>query len=207
MDPSSERPVIDRRDAIRRLAAGGIGAAASSLWVGQLSAFTRGRAAHAHAALAAIAQTPADWIPKVLSPHQLETVRTLSELIIPQTETPGATAARVDRFIDSVLSAAPREERARFLKGLAWIDARSNALTGRDVVSSTPAEQTDLLTRLSARNSREARGGTDFFAAIKSMTITGYYTSEIGLRQELGDDGILAQATFEGCTHPEHQAS
>ena len=41
-------------------------------------------------------------------------------------------------------------------------------------------------------------------SVLKSMTIAGYYTSEIGLRQELGDDGVLAQARFEGCTHPEH---
>ena len=34
--------------------------------------------------------------------------------------------------------------------------------------------------------------------AIKSMTITGYYTTEIGLRQELGDDGRMMLGTFEG---------
>jgi hypothetical protein len=44
-----------------------------------------------------------------------------------------------------------------------------------------------------------------FFRAIKSMTITGYYTTEIGLRQELGDDGRMMLGAFEGCTHPEHQ--
>jgi hypothetical protein len=37
------------------------------------------------------------------------------------------------------------------------------------------------------------------------MTITGYYSTEIGLRKELGDDGQLVQAEFTGCTHPEHQ--
>ena len=85
------------------------------------------------------------------------------------------------------------------------MDARSKVLFGKDVVSSTPEQQADLLTRLSAGDSREARTGVDFFNAIKSLTITGYYTTEVGLRQELGDDGILAQASFVGCTHPEHQ--
>ena len=37
------------------------------------------------------------------------------------------------------------------------------------------------------------------------MTITGYYTTQIGLQQELGDDGKLVLAEFKGCTHPEHQ--
>jgi hypothetical protein len=196
---------IDRRDALWRLAAGGIGAAASALWVEELGAFARQQAAHVHATIATSAQAAA-WKPKVLSPHQLETVATLSELIIPQTDTPGAKAALVDRFIDSVLAEAPPAERDPFLKGLAWIDARSKALFGKDVVSATATQQTDLLTKLSAAPSHEERAGVDFFNAMKSMTITGYYTTEVGLHQELGDDGVLAQATFVGCTHPEHQA-
>ncbi len=47
--------------------------------------------------------------------------------------------------------------------------------------------------------------GADFFLAIKSITITGYYTSEVGLREEIGDDGTMSFAEFKGCTHPEHQ--
>ncbi len=197
---------IARRDALRQLVAGGIGAAASALWVEDLCAFARQQAAHAHATVAAATQAPAAWAPKALNTHQLETVAALSELIIPQTDTPGAKATLVDRFIDSVLAEAPPAERTGFLRGLAWMDARSKALFGRDVLSATRAQQTELLTKLSAASSREEHEGVEFFTAIKSMTITGYYTSEVGLRQELGDDGVLAQATFVGCTHPEHQS-
>jgi hypothetical protein len=196
---------IVRREALRKLAAGSLGAAASALWVDRLSAFAREQATHAHATVAASMQAPATWKPKTFNQHQLDTVETLSELIIPQTETPGAKATRVDRFIDTVLAEAPAPDRASFLKGLAWIDARSKALFGKDVVSASPEQQTDLLARLSAPSSREERAGIDFFNALKSLTITGYYTTEVGLRQELGDDGVLAQATFVGCTHPEHQ--
>ena len=45
----------------------------------------------------------------------------------------------------------------------------------------------------------------EFFEAIKSMTIIGYYTSEVGMRQEMGDDGTLFFAEFKGCEHPEHR--
>jgi hypothetical protein len=38
------------------------------------------------------------------------------------------------------------------------------------------------------------------------MTIDGYYTSKIGIHQELEYQGNTALAEFEGCTHPEHQA-
>jgi hypothetical protein len=193
---------IARRDALRALAAGGLGAAASALWVERLGAFAREQAAQAHAIIAASAQ--ASWRPKTFNQHQLDTVATLSELIIPQTDTPGAKATQVDRFIDTVLFEAPASDRASFVKGLHWLDARSKALFGKDVLAAAPDQQTGLLARLSAADSREERTGIDFFNAIKSLTITGYYTTEIGLRQELGDDGVLAQATFVGCTHPEH---
>jgi len=196
---------IDRRTALRRLTSSGVALAASATWVDALSAFARQQAPHAHAAVAAAAQTVTGWKAKVLNAHQLRTVGVLSELIIPKTDTPGALDVHVDRFIDSVLAEAAPAERDQFLKGLAWVDARSRALFKQDLVTATPAQQTDLLTRLAAAGSQEAGAGLDFFTAIKSMTITGYYTTQIGLEQELGDDGVLAQRSFEGCTHPEHQ--
>ena len=197
---------VNRRAALRRLAASTVGAATAPFWVETLGALARDQAAHAHAAAAQAAQSATPWAPKVLNRQQLETVATLSELIIPQTDTPGARAALVDRFVDSILLEAGPAERQRFVRGLAWLDTRSRALFRKDFIAAAPAQQTDLLTRLAAEKSSEARTGVDFFAAIKVMTITGYYSSEIGLRQELGDDGVLAQATFVGCTHPEHGA-
>ena len=195
---------LNRRDALRRIAVGGMGAVTSALWVENLSALAQVQAEHVHTALVT-AQAAGTWAPKVLSAHQHQTVAALVELIIPQTDTPGAKAALVDRFIDTLLAGAERPDRDRFLSGLAWLDARSHALYRSDFGSARPAQQADLLTRLSADASTEARAGVEFFTAIKSMTVTGYYTSEIGLRDELGDNGQLFLPAFEGCTHPEHQ--
>ena len=195
---------LNRRQALQALATGAIGAATSAIWVESLSALAREQA-HAHAADAAIALQ--DWTPRVLTARQDEAVVTLTELIIPQTDTPGAKVARVNRFIDAVLRDARPADRDSFLRGLAWMDERSRALFGKDFLGATAAEQTSLLTRLSkeANPDGEDRIGIEFFEAIKSMTINGYYTSQIGLRQELGDDGQLFLAQFPGCTHPEHQ--
>jgi hypothetical protein len=202
-----EQKQLNRRDAMRTLAAAGLGVASVPLWVETLSALAREQAPHAHAAMPPAAPAPSPWVPKVLSAHQDQTVTALCELIIPQTDTPGAKAAQVNRFIDAVLKEAAAADRTSFLKGLAWMDARSTALFGKDVISSTPDQQTALLTRLSSEESgaAEDQAGRDFFQALKSMTITGYYSTEIGLRKELGDDGQLVLAEFKGCTHPEHQ--
>jgi hypothetical protein len=195
---------LNRRQALQALASGAIGAVTSATWVESLSALAR-QQAHAHAAGSVIALQ--DWTPRVLTAQQNEAVVVLTELIIPQTDTPGAKAARVNRFIDTVLADAPPAARESFLRGLAWMDARSRTLFGKELLAATGTEQTALLTRLSTEGNQDAedRIGVEFFQAIKSMTIDGYYTTEIGLRQELGDSGQLFLGQFEGCTHPEHQ--
>lgn len=189
---------------MRTLASGAVGAATSTIWVESLRAVAR-QQAHAHAADGVIAAQ--EWTPRVLNPAQNEMVVTLTELIIPETDTPGAKAARVNRFIDTVLQKAIPADRDAFLRGLAWMDQRSRALAGKDFVGASAADQTALLTRLAREedSAAEDRIGVEFFQAIKSMTIDGYYTSEIGLRRELGDSGQLFLPQFAGCDHPEHQ--
>jgi hypothetical protein len=199
---TSESTDIGRRQAIRALAAGAFGAAASAGWVESLAALSR-QQAHAHAADAVIAAQ--DWTPKTLTAQQNELVVALTELIIPATDTPGAKAARVNRFVDQVLTDAPAAVRGSFTRGLTWIDARSRVLFKKDFLAASAEQQTALLSRISSDVEQEAAIGREFFQAIKGMTINGYYTSEIGLRQELGDNGQLFLPQFQGCDHAEHQ--
>lgn len=199
----SEHPSVTRRDALRRLATGAVGAATSPLWVESLSALAREQA-HARSAQGALVAQ--DWAPRALTAWQNEAVTALTELIIPATDSPGAKAARVNRFIDQVLREASSGERDAFFRGLAWMDARSTALFGKDLLRASAAEQTLLLTRLASPTPAPVdQPGAEFFRALKSMTISGYYSTEIGLRQELGDDGRLFHLEFKGCDHPEHQ--
>ena len=43
-----------------------------------------------------------------------------------------------------------------------------------------------------------------FFRCLKEMTINGYYTSRIGIHQDLRYKGNTPQSEFTGCTHPDH---
>ena len=195
---------LSRRDALRTLGMGGVAAAAIPQWVEALDALAQG---HVHPA-ANPALAPADWKPKVLSADQDATVTVLTELIIPATDTPGAKAALVNRFVDAILEDADEHERKEFLRGLEWTDLRSRELYAKDFKSASPEQQTELLTAMSSEKPATSADllGRDFFRAIKSLTITGYYTSEIGMKQELGDDGQMFFAEFKGCDHPEHGA-
>jgi len=200
-------PGVHRRDALKRLADGGVGAATLPVWVESLSAFAA-QHAQTHPRKTAVKTV---WKPKVFTAPQNATVIVLSELIIPQTDTPGAKGAKVNEFIDGVLADAKAGDRENFLSGLAWIDERATRAHQHPFVDCTPEQQKALLTAISsAASASGAAAGPDaagaaFFVAIKSMTIVGYYTSEVGVRQELGDDGNLFFGEFKGCTHPEHQ--
>ena len=178
------------------------GAVASPVWVTALT--ERGLAATTLTA----GQASSEWRPQFLSAHQNDTVVTVTELIIPETDTPGAKAVNVNRFIDTVLADAPTAEQDNFVAGLEWLDARSLELFGSAFVEATDAEQAAILTIIASPNNQTSgdRSGVEFFDAVKRLTITGYYTSEVGMREELGDDGTLRFDEKLGCSHPEHRA-
>jgi hypothetical protein len=194
---------LNRRAALKRIAVGSAAAVTAPFWVEALVSAAQQHAAHYQASAA----KAAPWVPKALSPAQNEAVLALSEAIIPQTTTAGAAKAGVNQFIDAVIADASAADREKFLGGLAWIDARSQRDAGVPFAKATSAQQTALLTTLSTATdpSPDDRPGVDFFNAIKSLTITGYYTSEIGMREEMEDDGNMFFLEFPGCTHAEHK--
>jgi len=143
----------------------------------------------------------AQWTPRSLSPQQNELVATVAELIIPETDTPGAKAARVNEFVDLLLTEwLPAEDKDRFMAGLDDLDARFQQSYGKRFVEGTSAQQTEMLTVLDgeAAEARRAKSKEQpFFGMMKEFTLAGYYTSEIGVTQEL----LFQPATdqFEGC--------
>jgi len=90
---------------------------------------------------------------RTLSSPQSELVASIAEHILPATDTPGARAAGVDRFVDVILTdyyKAP--ERERFVAGLADVDARSQKANGKTFLASTPAQQVALLRAMDAES-------------------------------------------------------
>lgn len=108
---------------------------------------------------------------RTLNAAQQKLVTEIAEMIIPETDTPGATAVKVPQFIDLILTEwASDEERAAFLAGLAEIE-------GKGFTSKSRADKTDLLTALD--NARGAKAGAvHAFNRIKALTVYGYFTSK-----------------------------
>src|ERR1700758_3153245 len=95
------------------------------------------------------AQPPPGYTMRTLTGHWNDTVVAMIDQIIPATDTPGAKGARVNEFIDVILTEwATPEERANFLQGLAGVDKQSQELFGKDYVDATPVQQVTLLRAL-----------------------------------------------------------
>jgi hypothetical protein len=177
---------MQRRDALKLLLAGGV--------LPALPADLFGFFHDAHPA--------SGYTLRTLDPHQNDTVVAMIDQIIPATDTPGAKAARVNEFIDVILTEwAVEDERRNFLAGLAGVDKQSSELFGKNFVDASLEQQFALLRAMdesvaTARARRQRHGNTipedrdrqlrgDFFAVFKGITLHGYYTSEIGFTQEL----------------------
>ena len=167
---------INRRQALQQVAVLLGGAISAPTLAGVLSTATR----------RVWAASP-QWAPRTLSAAQLELVATVAEHIIPETDTPGARAAGVHRFVDTLLTDHyPATERDRFLAGLADVDARARSAHGQAFAQCAPEQRIALLTELDARAYAASRGEDGwFFRRMKELTLVGYYTSEIGAMQEL----------------------
>jgi hypothetical protein len=194
---------MHRRDAIRALSSG--------LALSTLGALTpngvwaAGRSIHDRIRIAG-----QDQALLVLTDHQNAMVTVIAELIVPQTDTPGATGAQVNRFVDIMLAEwFEDDEREEFLRGLVALDGRSVNTFGAPFLALDEAQQTVLLNGLEAEVMalREANLPTErhFFLRMKWLTLFGYYTSEVGATQELQQ--VVIPGRYDPCAPARREAS
>ena len=201
-----EKDEVTRRQALKGIGAG-IGVIASLPVLGS-NGVAGDESTHAHMQRHAAAKTPQTKPEplKFLTEDENKTVIELSERIIPADEnSPGAKAARVSEYIDLIVSVSPDEVKKNWREGLAAINKMSRDMSGADFAAASEAHQVKLLTEISKNERSPQTTEERFFRTIKNATIDGYYTSEIGIHQELKYKGNTYLKEFVGCTHPEHQ--
>lgn len=142
------------------------------------------------------------YTPVFFKPAEYALVGHIADLIIPQTETPGATASGVPQYIDNLVS-KNEQHQPLYREGLALVDSTAQSKFGKKFLELDETRQIELLLPWSEAVDRNklTTPGAKFFKAIKSMTADGYYTSYAGLVQELGYKGNVALAAFPECTH------
>ncbi|MBS1791568.1 MAG: gluconate 2-dehydrogenase subunit 3 family protein [Acidobacteria bacterium] len=194
---------VSRRDALKGIAVG-VGASLPVLNTRALAdAQDHQHEGHKMAAPATAQKAAA---PKFFKADQMALIATISELIIPTDDhSPGAIAAEVPAFIDLMISESPAETKKLWTDGLAAVDKMSQTKNNAAFNKASKDQQIALLTEISKNEAKPSTTEEKFFKAIKNMTIDGYYTSEIGIKQELQYKGNTYLKEFKGCTHPEHQ--
>lgn len=186
---ASNRAKVSRRAALKALGTG-IGTVAALPWLSDegLLAFAR------------IQETNAAPKLKVLAPAQFATLEVLVDAIIPTDErSPGAKQARVADYIDLLLSESDRELTLQWLGGFAALDVEAMSRF-RAPFGKLAAGQIDAILQTISRNEKAPQTPLEtFFVMAKQATIRGYYTSEIGIHQDLRYKGNQFLREFMGC--------
>jgi hypothetical protein len=147
----------------------------------------------------------ADAPPRFFSADELALVDELTEMIIPKDDhSPGAREAKCAAYIDFMLAdgdpAFPEdaEYRKGWKEGLARTDALSKEMNGKTFMAATPQERTAVLTRMSEGEKEQKTPEDKFFVLLKGWTVGAYYTSKIGIQQELEYKGNTLLMEFVG---------
>lgn len=190
---------VTRRDALKAVAVG----------VGAVAAFPALSEAAWAQALAVRQQAVVDPASGLrfftTSEHRL--VDVLTELVIPTDDhSPGASAAKVADFIDYLLGGRDAREQRVWRDGLVALNRASTSRWKRGFIDCTADQQNTMLSEAAVREASPRSAVEKLFVQLKERTIQGYYTSEIGIHQELQYQGNRFLEEFVGCTHPEHGA-
>lgn len=166
---------LDRREALALLAAGVLPA----------------RLLEAQHQLHQIAVSPGEYVAKFFQADEHSLIDAVAEMILPADDhSPGAHAARVADYIDLVVANSSSETQALWRERLKAFQSLPDAM------------DPTVFAKLAAKGGSPSAPVEHFFADMRQMTVEAYYTSEIGLIQELGYQGGHVRGSFPGCEHP-----
>jgi Gluconate 2-dehydrogenase subunit 3 len=144
----------------------------------------------------------------LLSTDDIALLDEVADTIIPVTNTPGAKAAKVGEFMNVYVSDCYRADQQKaFTEGLTALDKACDKQFGKNFIDLTAAERTTILTALEAeakaynqqindkekaareqakKDMKEFNGAPlHYYTMIKQLTLTGYFTSEMGMKEAL----------------------
>jgi hypothetical protein len=201
---------MNRRDALMRVAA--------------LAGVTMSLPALADTLEASATRRALTGKPLFFTADQDATVAELADTIIPTTSTPGAKAAKVNEVIDILLKDCYKpDDQQRFLEGLTQTNKLSQDAYGKAFVQLDSTQRIEIVKKLEAdaksqlakmaaakaatkvENSQaDLQMPTDakkiytpFYTILKDLTLTGYFTSEIGCTQAL--EYVAVPGRYDGC--------
>ena len=141
---------------------------------------------------------------RFFTPAQHTLIEELSETIIPaDSHSGGAKAAKVTDFIEqTVRESTDDQQKALWREGLRLMESMSQHYNGKSFVNASTEEKIAVLKVLSDNEQLTELPEVQFFRELKRLTVRGYYTSKIGIHDELEYKGNRVLMEFRGCGDP-----
>lgn len=121
---------------------------------------------------------------KFFTEHEMATITILADIIIPKDEVSGsASDAKVPDFIEFIVRDMP-EHQVPMKGGLRWLDMQCLKQYGKAFKDCAHADQIALVDAIAypEKAKPEMSQGVQFFSLMRNLTATGFYTSEIGVK-------------------------
>lgn len=117
-------------------------------------------------------------------PHEMATITVLADIIIPKDETSGsASDAKVPDFIEFMVKDRPANQ-IPMRGGLKWLDVQTNKRFNKTFVDCSASEQIKVVDEIAFPEKAKPgmEQGVAFFNLMRDLTATGFFTSEIGIK-------------------------
>lgn len=150
-----------------------------------------------------------DWTPVFFSKEQAATIESMTHIILPKTDTPGAEDLQLARFIDKMIhTVLSDEEKEHFLSGLQQFVQDCEAQYGSSFTELTEEQQTEILEKYDAETPpmtasiwgfsvEPVKSIPPFFRVLKELSLFGYFSSEEISKNILSYDPV--PGTYNPC--------
>ncbi len=116
--------------------------------------------------------------------HEMATIAVLSDIIIPRDDVSGsATDAKVPDFIEFIVKDMPQHQ-TPMRGGIRWLDLHCVKTHGQPFVKLDDKQKIEVVDSIAypKKAKPELSQGVNFFTLMRNLTVTGFYTSEIGIK-------------------------
>lgn len=116
--------------------------------------------------------------------HEMATLTVLVDIIIPRDDVSGsATDAGVPAFLEFIVKDMPRHQ-VPMRGGLKWLDLQCLKKFNQPFVNCSSQQQIEMVDAIAfpEQTKPEMKQGVAFFNLLRDLTATGFYTSEIGIK-------------------------
>lgn len=124
------------------------------------------------------------------SPQEMATLTVLVDIIIPADEiSESASKAGVPAFLDFIVRDMPSHQ-IPMRGGLRWLDMHCMKLFNQPFVGCSSTEQLLIIDQIAypEKAAKSVQQGVSFFTLLRNLTATGFYTSQVGVK-DLGYAG------------------